>query len=71
MTKTLHFAPLKLALKSSVWWCFLSAIRHKPRIHQLPFMPLQFTHNPTPDLRRVALGCQLFFRLPPVLNISL
>ena len=38
---------------------FLASIigRHKPRIYYLSFNTLQRTPNPTPDLRRVALGC--------------
>ena len=40
---------------------YMSLIRHKPRILELLFKPLKFTHNPTPNLCRVALGLQLPF----------
>jgi hypothetical protein len=49
----------------------VSIIRHKPCVYDLLFNPLQLTHNPTPDFRRMALGCQPILRLPPVLEISL
>jgi hypothetical protein len=52
-------------------FCEVSIIRHKPRVHNPSFKPLQLAHNPTTDFRCVALGCQLILRLPPVLEIGL
>jgi hypothetical protein len=48
----------------------VSIIRHKPRVHNPSFKPLQLAQNPTPDFRCMALGCQFILRLPPVPNIS-
>ena len=44
---------------------------HKPRVYYRIFKPLQLCRNPTPDLCCVALGCQLIFCLPSVLEIGL
>ena len=52
-------------------FCVVLFIRHEPHIYYLAFNPLQLTPNSTPDLRRVALGCQLVLCLPTVLEISL